>query len=291
MGPAGPAGSPGNTGPAGPQGVPGVPGQPGPAGPSGPAGAIGPAGPTGATGAVGPAGPQGPQGIQGPPGPAGDSGLADWPFIEKSNWPQGQTLTTAQALSLLKQVEMSCSAPLLPRVIELAPQVVQIWLEPATTLRTANGALVNTPGPLVALHGVTRLAARAVVWNFSDDVERLTAVLNTGGRLMLRVHCGHLIDEKERALSSSLDGLLGTRSPRLPAGVLEAWVFLPPPVNLTVGGTPGTTTVGTVGLTPSILTPVAGLAVDRLTAATPRPRSAAKQAPPPKPASKRLRKP
>jgi hypothetical protein len=28
---------------------------------------------------------------------------------------------------------------------------------------------------------------------------------------MLRVHCGHLIDEKERAFSSALDALVGVR--------------------------------------------------------------------------------
>jgi hypothetical protein len=244
-------------------------------------------------GAAGALGPVGPQGLQGPPGPAGTAELAEWPFIEKSNWPQGQTLTTAQAVGLLKQVELNTSTPLLPRVIELAPQVVQVWVEPATTLRTPTGALVNTPGPLVALHGVTRLAPRAALWNSSDDTERLTAVLNTGGRVMLRVHCGHLIDEKERALSSSLDGLLGTRSPRLPAGVLEAWFFLPPSANLTTGGTTGGTTGTTTGLTPgivnAIVTPVAGVAVNRLSPAVPRPRSAAKTVPD-KPAPRGQRK-
>jgi hypothetical protein len=200
--------------------------------------------------------------------------LADWPFIEKSNWPQGETLTAAQALSLLKQVELSCSTPLLPRVIELAPQVVQVWFEPATTVRTATGALVSTPGPLLALHGRTRITARAVVWNFGDEVERLTAALNTGGRLMLRVHCSHLIDEKERALSSSLDGLLGTRSPRLPAGVLEAWVFLPPPANLTVVRTTGTTTGTTTGSsTPPVVVPASNPALAKV----PRPKAAAKR--------------
>jgi hypothetical protein len=161
-------------------------------------------------------------GATGPAGPAGDIAALDWPFIEKTNWPQGATLLVADALARLGKVELFLSSPLHARTLEAQPKVVQVWFEPSTPQTT--GALV--PGPLMALHGDIKLAEREIVWAANDERERLQATLGVTGRVMLRVHCGHLVDEKERSFSSSLDGLVGVRSPRVPAGVFEAWFFV-----------------------------------------------------------------
>jgi len=254
-GPIGTAGSPGATGdtgaagavgPAGPPGEAGAAGPPGfagPAGPAGPVGAAGAAGDAGATGAAGVAGQTGASGVPGPAGPAGTAGLADWPFIEKTNWPQGKRLTAAQALELLRQVQLSISTRFNEQTQEQQPQVVQVWFEPARLQKSNAGANLLMPEPVMSLHGSMKVSPQTIAWQIIDDVKRVNAMLGGGGRMTLRVHCGHLVDEKERALSSSVDALVGTTSPRLPAGVFEGWFFVSAATN-PLTGTIGSGLVG-----------------------------------------------
>jgi hypothetical protein len=255
IGPAGPAGNPGPIGPAGAIGPPGVAGRDGavgpagavgPIGPAGPRGAVGPAGPIGPIGPIGlvgpagpagPVGPAGPRGAAGPAGPAGDAVLADWPFIEKTNWPQGELLDTARTLGVLRQIQLTLSSPLAARTLTQQPQVVQVWFEPSPVQQAPTGASVRQPAPVIAFHGSTKLGARELNWSLEDDVERTTAMLNATGRMLLRVHCGHLVDEKGRLLSSSVDALMGVVSPRLPAGVFEGWFFVGTPTPRPQAGT------------------------------------------------------
>ncbi len=196
------AGPPGEVGPAGPQGEPGPPGVPGLPGATGESGA------------------------RGDPGPPGDIASLDWPFIEKTNWPQGRTLAVAEAIARLRQIELFLSSRLNGRTLETQPQVVQIWFEPSPVQQAPTGAPARFPSPVMAFHGGMKLGSREVVWSLSDDVERTSAMLQATGRVMLRVHCGHLVDDKERSFSSSVDALVGAQSPHLPAGVFEGWFFV-----------------------------------------------------------------
>jgi hypothetical protein len=209
----------GEAGPAGVPGLPGAPGEPGTAGTAGTPGAAGEPGPAGPAGAVGPAGPRGEQ------GPAGDIATLDWPFIEKTNWPQGATLRATDAYARLGKLVLSLSSPLNGRTAELQPKVVQVWFEPVPA-QTLTVAAVMSPTPLLAFHGDQKLSGREVVWAISDERERTVRLLQASGRIMLRVHCGHLVDEKERSFSSSVDALVGVKSPHLPAGVFEGWFFV-----------------------------------------------------------------
>jgi hypothetical protein len=172
---------------------------------------------------VGASGPAGPQGETGPAGPPGDIAKLDWPFIAKTNWPQDASLSANDALALLQKVQLSLSSPLSSRTQERQPLVVQIWFEPAGADATGAPAV---PVALQALHGSQKLSPRDIVWTSSDNKDRLSSVLSASGRLMLRVHCGHLVDEKERSFSSSVDALVGVQSPHLPAGVFEGWCFV-----------------------------------------------------------------
>ena len=239
-GPAGPAGSTGPAGPASAAGLAGPPGAAGARGPEGPVGTAGPKGDSGvpgsvglpgapgATGVPGPvgargdAGPAGPAGAPGLPGPAGDIAALDWSFIEKTNWPQGALLTAAKAIALLQKVELMLSAPLGARTLDRPPQVVQVWFDPSSSQQNA----ATLPTALMALHGEIRMSARQIVWGSTDERERLNAILAATGRVMLRVHCAHLIDNKDRPFSSAVDALVGIKSPHLPAGVFEGWFFV-----------------------------------------------------------------
>ncbi len=232
QGEAGPAGPQGEAGPAGPQGEAGPAGPQGDAGPAGPQGEAGPAGPQGEAGTAGPPGtpgPQGnqgipgPQGVQGVQGPAGDIAELDWPFIAETNWPQGAALRAADAFAVLEKVSLVLSERLHARTQQSQPKVVQVWFEP---IPPTNASAVIGPLALLALHGAQKLAPREVNWAINDEKDRTIRVLQTQGRVMLRVHCGHLVDDKGRSFSSSVDALVGVKSPHLPAGVFEGWFFV-----------------------------------------------------------------
>lgn len=213
----GPAGESGAPGPAGEPGAPGTPGEPGPAGAPGAPGAPGPQGTPGLPGTPGA---PGPQGIQ---GPAGDIAQLDWPFIAETNWPQGAGLRAVDAFAVLEKVSLILSSRLHARTQQLQPKVVQVWFEPIPP-RSATNAI--GPLPMLTLHGDQKLGSREVNWSISDERERTIRALQTQGRVMLRVHCGHLVDDQERSFSSSVDALVGVKSPHLPAGVFEGWFFV-----------------------------------------------------------------
>ena len=223
VGPPGPDGAPGVDGQPGAPGVAGAPGEVGPAGPQGEPGSLGVPGLPGATGETGETGETGARGDAGPPG---DIASLDWPFIEKTNWPQGRTLAVAEALARLRQIELFLSNRLHGRTLEAQPKVVQIWFEPSPVQQAPTGAPTQFPSPVMAFHGDMKIGPRELVWSLTDDVERTSAMLQATGRVMLRVHCGHLVDEGGRSFSSSVDALVGAQSPHLPAGVFEGWFFV-----------------------------------------------------------------
>ncbi len=219
QGAQGASGDRGDRGEPGPAGVPGTPGLPGATGEPGAAGAAG------AAGTAGTAGPAGPAGPRGEPGPAGDIAALDWPFIEKTNWPQGATLRATEAYARLGKVDLNLSSPLSRRTTELQPKVVQVWFEPMPA-QSLVAVIAMAPTALLAFHGDQKLSGREVVWAIADERERTVRMLQTAGRIMLRVHCGHLLDEQERSFCSCIDALVGARSPHVPGGVFEGWFFV-----------------------------------------------------------------
>ena len=210
-GPAGEPGAPGAAGPQGATGDVGPPGSVGPAGPSGPKGATGLAGPAGATGPAGPPGVSGPAGPQGPGGPAA---VLDWPFVALVNWPHGQTVGLTQVLGLLGNLRFDLSAALADDIVKAQPAVVQVWFEP------------NNTNAMAFLHGNAKLGAKAITWQMSDAATAVTKVLGSGGRLLIRLHAGVLLDAKRRAFSAALDALVGDAQPHVPGGAFEGWVLV-----------------------------------------------------------------
>ena len=218
-------GQKGDTGEAGPQGEPGPEGlrgpegpvgPVGPAGPVGPVGPVGPEGPTGApgqNGAVGAAGSVGPRGEVGPAGEPGRGLDPRWPAIAKISWPLHATLSAEAALSSMAKGAVSLTAPLHTNTLRQQPQVVQIWLE-------------TSDSGITALGTVTELAGNVLRFTLSGDIAVVRRALARGGRMTIRIHCGHLQAEDGRAFSASLDALLGIEAPRAPGGVHETWLFV-----------------------------------------------------------------
>ncbi|MBX3670454.1 MAG: collagen-like protein [Rhodocyclaceae bacterium] len=224
----GPSGPIGPAGPAGAKGDKGDTGATGPAGPTGPrgdkgdTGATGPAGPAGPTGSTGPQGPIGPIGPQGPQGEPGTTAALDWPTIIKINWKQGAQIPVQSAVTLLQNLAASLSKPLNPTVLELQPQIFQIWFEPNSAAGTA-GPL---PVAILVVHGTSKLSNQTINWTTTDVASNLTKVLSTGGRLSIRIHVSHLFDQEKRPFAPGLEVLTGVPYPHVPGGAFESWVFV-----------------------------------------------------------------
>lgn len=219
LGPVGPAGSVGPIGPIGPVGPAGEPGQPGAVGPTGPQGTVGPAGPIGQPGATGTPGSPGPAGPQGPAGPGLDQ---DWGSIVKISWPHDTTVSAAQALTILATLQMSLSRALNGSQIQIAPNVVEVWFEPDPGTAAASAPL---PLPIVSIFGTLKLSAQTITWASLIPAKQLETVLRQG-RVLIRVHCGALIDAKQRQFSGTLTGILGFTGLILPGGVFESWFLI-----------------------------------------------------------------
>jgi hypothetical protein len=238
VGPQGKPGPPGESATPGPRGDPGPQGEPGPRGEAGPGGEPGDQGAVGAKGEPGPKGEAGAPGLPGPPGPAGPQGETgprgqrgpagqpgegldpEWPFIAKVSWEQGRRVAIDQILAILREAVITLSAGLHARTIEGQPACVQVWCEP-----DARSTAGTAPAPILNFHTNTKLDGNHIVFAVTDGEGQVRSALKQGGRILIRVHCGQLMDGAERPFSASLDGILGTKSPHAPGGVHETWFF------------------------------------------------------------------
>ena len=129
-------------------------------------------------------------------------------------------MTTPQAAGILRALRIRPSSPIHPDVITANPQVVEVWFQPKAPSTNVGTTVV------VVVNGTTKLQADAINWA-ADAPTTLTQVLAQGGRVLIRVHCGHLMDAEKRVFSGSVDGVTGFESEvRAPGGVFESWFFV-----------------------------------------------------------------
>ena len=210
-------GDPGAAGAAGRGRRKGDKGDPGAAGAAGAAGAKGDKGDPGAAGAQGA---PGAQGAQGPPGPGLDP---DPTIISKVSWPMGASVNFNQGTEPARAT--------------------------ATRLERRDAGGPNAPGPAAGRPGLVRaeLAGRIRADHRDSGHPRhrrswirpgspgrrakprsqFRTMLSNGGQVLLRVHCGHMFDTKERPVSASLNAVtpLPNKAP-VYGGVWEAWFFV-----------------------------------------------------------------
>jgi hypothetical protein len=159
-------------------------------------------------------------GPAGPPGPAGEIDQ-DWTLIAKVNWPHAAVVSADDALNLLQLLNIRLSRSLSPSVQQEQPQVVQVWFEPAPI-----NAASNRPGaPLAVLTvvGDATFTPQTIKWASRHGPDDLKKTLSMSGRVLIRIHCGALLDEKRRQLSGSLEAIIPANTIRLPGGVFESW--------------------------------------------------------------------
>jgi hypothetical protein len=142
------------------------------------------------------------------------------------------------AIARLGDLRIGLSQPLLSQLLQVPPPVLEVWFEPGTGPRGVQvGAL-----PLGVIHGSLRAEPQALIWSHLATVPigtvgiALNAILAVGGRVIVRLHCGHLLDAQRRPFSASLQALNGFDGPRLPGGVFESWFVvstgrIPPPLS------------------------------------------------------------
>ena len=142
--------------------------------------------------------------------------MLDWPFVAKVNWPHGQTIPLPAAVALLGNLRFDLSIAMAADVVKAQPAVVQVWFEP-------NG---GGPAGIATVHGALKFAASSIIWQASDTAATITRSLVNGGRLLIRLHSGVLLDKDRRAFSAALDALIGAAQPHVPGGVFEGWVMV-----------------------------------------------------------------
>lgn len=94
-----------------------------------------------------------------------------------------------------------------------------MWFQPG-------GEQAREPSPIVVLHGVTDLAGDEIAWTPRDVLTSLEKALSIGGRVTIRVHVASLFDRKERLFSAAPDTLISLKTPHVPGGIFESWIFV-----------------------------------------------------------------
>jgi hypothetical protein len=218
-------GVPGTPGEKGDRGVPGTPGE------KGDKGAPGTPGERGVPGTPGVKGDPGTPGVKGDKGDPGAPGLGldpNWPFIKSVSWKQGETLTFLDTAHTLAQLRASLSQQLHPQILQIQPRVMQVWFEmdPPPFTPSTTAPPVSSPIALIAIHGGFKIEGDSLLWLLSDNVEAVKRIMASGGRVLIRIHCGHLISIDKRPFSAALDAVTGFPSPHTPGGVFESWFFV-----------------------------------------------------------------
>jgi hypothetical protein len=225
-------GDKGDPGTAGAQGLKGDKGDPGTAGAQGAKGDKGDPGTAGAQGVKGDKGDPGTPGAQGLKGDKGDPGAPGQPgagldldptIISKVSWPIGSTVPLPLALNLMQQLRLDLSGSLEGRTLEAQPQVVQVWFLPNQQVATAAPI-----GSIQNVHGTAKLVTTGITWATTETPVQLRTIMGqSGGQVLLRVHCGHMFDTKERPVSAALTAVtpFPNKVPMF-GGVFEAWFFV-----------------------------------------------------------------
>jgi collagen triple helix repeat protein len=216
-------GTAGAKGDKGDKGDPGIAGDKGDKGDPGTAGAKGDQGDKGDPGAAGAKGDKGDKGDPGQQGPAGESLDQDWGLIRKINWPHDAPLSVAQATSLLQGgLQVTLSRSLDQAQQGAPPSVFEVWFQPDPTGATAGP---DTPLPIVSLFGRLKATPQTITWTPAFSPEGMKATVRPG-RCLVRVHCGVLVDARQRQLSATLTAILGVNGLVLSGGVFESWFFV-----------------------------------------------------------------
>lgn len=158
-------------------------------------------------------------------GSTGDSGTTgfdpEWPQVVGTNWPHGAVLRPDDAFEILSEVLIRLSIPLDSSSEKTAAMALQVWFEPM-----GSDNRISSIQQILTLPGSGQGNGDQIVWSTTAAVSDIGNLTKSGGRLLLRLHCGALMAADGRAYSASLQALTEAKSPPVPGGVLESWFFV-----------------------------------------------------------------
>src|SRR5262249_20153461 len=148
-----------------------------------------------------------------------------WPFISAVSWKHEQTLAASAAIAAVKQLNITLSQKANPPAANVTPpQIVQVWFEPDTVVSPVPASAA--PSAIFTIHGTTTIQSNVVRWDRKDDDTNVSRTFANGGRVLIRVHCGHLFAADNRNFSAALDAVTQQPSPHVPGGIFESWFFV-----------------------------------------------------------------
>jgi hypothetical protein len=171
----------------------------------------------GAVGAQGPAGPAGQPGAPGADGAVGAGLDAKWPAVEKVSWTQDGL----HPVAILKSLTITLTTPIQTAIRDAKrPGIIDVYYESGASAPPSG----PQPGDVFVLHGQLDYSVpNQITWSSTDDSTILAKTVVPGGRIRVRIQCGHILDVGNRAYSAAADALTGVVTLRAPGGILESW--------------------------------------------------------------------
>jgi hypothetical protein len=140
--------------------------------------------------------------------------------VANVSWSHAQPTDTSL---FRKPLGIQLSAPINSIVRELDSQVVEVWFEPDLAPDTGAAG----PAPIFVIHGATTFPRPDLIeWLLSDSLDSVLRLLVAGGRVLIRIHVGHMLDDRMRPFSADPRALLRRSVPPFTGSTLESWVFL-----------------------------------------------------------------
>jgi hypothetical protein len=143
--------------------------------------------------------------------------------IKKVSWPHDQTIAVGAATTLiLGGLQVTLSKSLDPSQQQSPPNVFEVWFQPDSR---ANPTGQDTPLPMVSIFGSLRVTPQTITWVAGVSPAALKSTIRPG-RVLVRVHCGALEDQKGRQFSGTISGIVNIAGLILSGGVFESWFLI-----------------------------------------------------------------
>jgi hypothetical protein len=140
------------------------------------------------------------------------------------SWTHEARLNASDGLGVLREMKITFSTPIHRTIRERRPEAMQVWLEPLPV--TTAAAAQTGPSQLFTVHGRLAYEQQALLWRMTDTEALLTRHLESGVRVLIRIHCGVLADASKRIYSATLRALIDFETLPVPGGIFESWFFV-----------------------------------------------------------------
>ena len=140
-------------------------------------------------------------------------------MIRATSWKHDDVVDAATALALLDDISITLTRSLDTSSLPNEPRMMQVWYERIEPRQS--------PAAVVSLDGTVKVSARIVRWGSNHQPNDVLKILSAPlGRILVRVHCSYLLDQKKKPISSTPEVVLQAGFPAMPGGIFESWFFV-----------------------------------------------------------------